>query len=101
MPAKIHPWPTRRHPETGRYEVLIAERWVSRQRAWAILQRMDGRCPQCGVESISSHCPKCARKKALGKGYRWIGPWKQGRRGRPPKQVEAYSKLLPTVKIES
>lgn len=47
MPAKVHPWPTRRN-ESGRYEVLIDGVWLSRQRAWQVIRKRDGRCIYCG-----------------------------------------------------
>jgi len=40
MNTKIHPWPTRKNPDTGRYEVQIQGVWRSRQYAWQLLRLM-------------------------------------------------------------
>lgn len=95
---KIHPWPTRRNPLTGRYEALIAGEWRSRQYAWQLLRRMDRKCSLCGREPLRADyplCRRCARKQSILKVGKWEGPWREGKRGRRPKSPDYYSKFLP------
>jgi hypothetical protein len=95
---KIHPWPTRRHPETGRYEVLIAGVWRSRQYAWQVLRRIENKCKICGHDALKKdypYCRRCARAEAIRRTGKWNGAWEEGRRGCPPVPSSEFEQLLP------
>lgn len=101
MAAKIHPWKTRKNPDTGRYEAEIDGVWRSRQYAWQILRRMENKCKTCGRPALKADypfCRRCARAQAIHKCGKWSGSWKEGSRGRRPMPSESYTKLLPRVK---
>ena len=98
MNTKIHPWPTRKNPDTQRYEVLIAGVWRSRQYAWQLLRRMENKCKQCGRDALRKDypfCRRCARVQSIRQTGKWGGPQKQGKRGRPPHTMDDYTKMLP------
>jgi len=102
--TKIHPWPTRKNPDTGRYEVQIQGIWRSRQYAWQLLRRMEGLCKSCGRKALKKDypfCRRCAKKKAIDKHGKWNGPKKLGSRGRPSESANSYTKYLPNVKSNS
>lgn len=95
---KIHPWPTRTNPDTGRHEVLIAKEWRSRQYAWQLLRRMENRCRLCGRKALRVDyplCRRCARHENIRNQGKWNGPQREGTRGRIPKPANYYSQLLP------
>ena len=83
---KRHPWPTRRNA-AGRYEVLINGAWVSRSRAWQVVQHLEGRC-RCGRArgAHSNLCPRChERHKLRNRAAAGCQAWKPGGVGRPPR----------------
>ena len=59
---------------------------VSRQRAWQIIKKAEGRCETCGMPKITSrYCEKHAiaerKRKRESKGHK---PWRLGSKGRKP-----------------
>jgi len=90
-PSRKHPWPVRKDPLTGRYEVCVNGVWVSRQRAWQKMRVLSGRCRRCGRDRhlYAAVCDGCAEEIRTEKRHRFAHrAWHPGSPGRKPKTAD-------------